>query len=182
MQRSSLMRCLRRKRSASNLIPRPSLSTSRAPARNITVTDVAISREARSRCRSRKRRGGLCRAWCADRRHRSSGYAVCWRRRFMKISCPVSSRSSSALGRLTTFAHIIVLATIVAWPSIGFAQGVRWFLFNRAFILAHYAPDSAIGSVLAQRWAAAKSIHQRSCGGKDGELHIGSLDYELDEP
>ncbi len=54
------------------------------------------------------------------------------------------------------------------------AEGdLTWYRFNKRFIAAHYTGDAAFGKVSTQSWAAAQSVHARSCGGKDGELHIG---------
>jgi hypothetical protein len=93
----------------------------------------------------------------------------------------VMRRNSTPLS-LQAFVNIVAMAIAVAWPLTGYAQGLHWFIFNKNFIRAHYAADSAIGSVRALVWARAATIHPRSCGGKDGELHVGSMAYELDVP
>jgi hypothetical protein len=49
----------------------------------------------------------------------------------------------------------------------------KWFKFSKAFIDSHYPADSAIGEVKASTVAPAKNVHRVSCGGNDGELHIG---------
>jgi hypothetical protein len=49
----------------------------------------------------------------------------------------------------------------------------KWYKFNKAFINGHYPNDSAIGQLQAKTVAPAKNVHTVSCGGNDGELHIG---------
>jgi len=72
----------------------------------------------------------------------------------------------------------VLFATLIS----GAPPTVQWFTFNKAFITSHYAADSAIGSLTATNWVRAKTPHSISCGGQDGELHIGSFEYELDVP
>lgn len=59
---------------------------------------------------------------------------------------------------------------------------LTWFKFNRAFIDSHYASGEAFGSVSAQQWFPAANTHATDCGGKDGELHIGTRDPKLALP
>ncbi len=83
----------------------------------------------------------------------------------------------------STRSLLVAVITIAIWlTTTALAQGLHWFLFNKAFILTHYATDSAVGSVRANKWHRAATIHPSSCGGKDAELHVGSLAYELDVP
>jgi len=51
----------------------------------------------------------------------------------------------------------------------------KWYKFSKAFITQHYngTDFSAIGSVQASEAYPAHTIHSVSCGGNDGELHIG---------
>jgi hypothetical protein len=49
----------------------------------------------------------------------------------------------------------------------------KWYKFSKDFINGHYSNDSAIGKLEAQTVVPAKNVHTISCGGNDGELHIG---------
>lgn len=54
------------------------------------------------------------------------------------------------------------------------AQPIKWYRFSKAFIQQHYQQDgSAIGTLKASEIHPAKNPHPISCGGDDGELHIG---------
>lgn len=50
---------------------------------------------------------------------------------------------------------------------------VKWYKFSKVFINEHYSSDSAIGTLKATSVSPAKNVHSISCGGNDGELHIG---------
>jgi hypothetical protein len=81
----------------------------------------------------------------------------------------------------------LLLVVGLVWVSVaglsGSPEGQRiWFRFNKAFITAHYADGEAFGTVKAQTWGAAKTVHSTKCGGDDGELHIGALDGGIDLP
>lgn len=53
-------------------------------------------------------------------------------------------------------------------------QPIKWYRFNKAFIQQHYGADgSAIGTLTVTVMHPAKNSHPISCGGADGELHIG---------
>ena len=47
------------------------------------------------------------------------------------------------------------------------------YRFSKAFITAHYTQGNPIGILAASASSPAKNVHPISCGGKDGELHIG---------
>jgi hypothetical protein len=81
----------------------------------------------------------------------------------------------------------LALATALLFATLptlhGSPEGQRvWFKFNKAFINAQYANDEAFGTIKAQTWGAAKTVHSTKCGGIDGELHIGALDDGIDLP
>lgn len=57
---------------------------------------------------------------------------------------------------------------------------IKWFAFKKAFVASHYATDSAIGSLKGKAFHPPKNIHAISCGGEDGELHIGIALDEID--
>src|SRR5690242_20362863 len=50
---------------------------------------------------------------------------------------------------------------------------VKWYKFSKVFISEHYPADSAIGKLEATAVFPASTVHSISCGGNDGELHIG---------
>jgi hypothetical protein len=59
-------------------------------------------------------------------------------------------------------------------------QTLIWYKFDKAFIQTQYGNDgSAIGVLKVSAMHPAKSIHSTSCGGNDGELHIGIAESEL---
>lgn len=66
-----------------------------------------------------------------------------------------------------------LLLAIVVQAAFAATGTVTWYKFSKRFIADHYASDSAFGTVTAAQWSAAKSVHSISCGGNDGELHIG---------
>lgn len=67
----------------------------------------------------------------------------------------------------------VMIATTVALSQER-AQPLKWYRFNKEFIQRHYQPDrSAIGTLKASEIHPAKNPHPISCGGDDGELHIG---------
>lgn len=86
------------------------------------------------------------------------------------------------ISRWIRSALAVLVATMLAALPVRTAPTIDWFRFNAAFIQVHYAADSAIGDLRATSWARASSIHGVSCGGDDGELHIGSFGNDLDVP
>lgn len=67
---------------------------------------------------------------------------------------------------------VLLLASVLATGSTALAQ-TKWYKFDKAFINSHYGPHSAIGTLRAQESHPAKNAHTVSCGGEDGELHMG---------
>jgi hypothetical protein len=60
------------------------------------------------------------------------------------------------------------------------AQTIKWYKFDKTFIQSQYGKDgSAIGVLKVSAMHPAKSVHSISCGGNDGELHIGIAESEL---
>jgi hypothetical protein len=85
---------------------------------------------------------------------------------------------SSVVRRTAPLIFTVVL--LCALPSPAAEGGIRWFKFNQSFITSHYSSDGAFGSIATgTKWHPAKNIHAISCGGEDGELHIGVLDTNL---
>jgi len=80
--------------------------------------------------------------------------------------------------------RVSLVAVLVAllW-SVSYAQSnVTWYGFNKNFVSTNYPQDSAFGSIVAKKWQAAANVHSISCGGNDGELHIGIFLTDLDLP
>lgn len=73
---------------------------------------------------------------------------------------------------------IILALVMTVVPTLAHGQNgakpIKWYKFDKSFIQQHYAQDgSAIGSLSASVMHPAKNPHPISCGGADGELHIG---------
>lgn len=66
-----------------------------------------------------------------------------------------------------------VLLILLAQTAFAVTGTVTWYKFSKKFIADHYPSDSSFGIVGAANWTAAQSVHSISCGGNDGELHIG---------
>jgi hypothetical protein len=67
---------------------------------------------------------------------------------------------------------VLLVLTVTCLACTTSAQ-TTWYKFSKDFINSHYPNDSAIGKLEAKTVAPAKSVHGISCGGNDGELHIG---------
>ena len=70
---------------------------------------------------------------------------------------------------LQTAASLLVLL----FGTFTTSAQTKWYKFSKGFIDGHYPKDSAIGQLQAKTVAPAKNVHTISCGGNDGELHIG---------
>jgi hypothetical protein len=57
--------------------------------------------------------------------------------------------------------------------SLSASSQTKWYKFSKEFINSHYPQDSAIGALKAATVAPAKTVHRVTCGGNDGEIHIG---------
>jgi hypothetical protein len=75
-------------------------------------------------------------------------------------------------------AKLIVVFLVVIAPLS--AQDV-WFRFDKAFIVQHVSGATGFGSISVSLSHPAKNVHSVSCGGQDGELHIGVLDTEVSD-
>src|SRR5579884_2747978 len=76
---------------------------------------------------------------------------------------------------------LCLLLSLLVLPISCFAQ-LKWYKFDKAFIDHHYAEDgSAIGTLNALAMHPAKNPHGISCGGDDGELHIGVEESALEK-
>ena len=77
-----------------------------------------------------------------------------------------------------------ILAAVVILVSCTPARAqIKWYKFDKNFIQSHYGTDgSAIGVLKASAMHPAKNAHAISCGGNDGELHIGVAETDLGGP
>src|SRR5581483_107504 len=76
-----------------------------------------------------------------------------------------------------TRTRLILLCFLAAsWTAS--AQDV-WFKFNKKFVAEHIDETSGFGSISVANSHPAKTVHSVSCGGNDGELHIGVLDADV---
>lgn len=71
--------------------------------------------------------------------------------------------------------HFLLGLSLLAFVATGSAQQatVKWYKFSKVFISEHYSADSAIGKFEATAVFPNKKVHSISCGGNDGELHMG---------
>lgn len=77
-------------------------------------------------------------------------------------------------------AALLIACLLGVTPT--FAQA-KWYRFNKTFIQQHYQADgSAVGPLHVGAMHPAKSPHPISCGGDDGELHIGVSQNDLGSP
>jgi hypothetical protein len=77
----------------------------------------------------------------------------------------------------------LVVAGVAFLCAASHAQSnINWYGFSKNFITTNYPQDSAFGSIAARKWQAAASVHSVSCGGNDGELHIGIFLADVDLP
>ncbi len=67
--------------------------------------------------------------------------------------------------------YLSVLALFLC-ASICVGQTVTFYRFDKTFISSNYS-DSAIGDLTVNQFHPAGNVHSTTCGGNDGELHIG---------
>jgi hypothetical protein len=60
------------------------------------------------------------------------------------------------------------------------APQLKWFKFKKSFVEQNFFPDSALGELVVSAIHPAKQVHQISCGGEDGELHIGIAGTDIE--
>jgi len=68
--------------------------------------------------------------------------------------------------------RVWLVALLFVLSTTGLAQ-VKVYRFSKAFIASHYTQGNPIGVLAASGSSPAKKVHSISCGGNDGELHIG---------
>jgi hypothetical protein len=69
--------------------------------------------------------------------------------------------------------RVLTIAVIITFAATGSSAQTKWYKFDKKFIENNFPADSAIGELHAQESHAAGSVHSVSCGGNDGELHVG---------
>lgn len=65
------------------------------------------------------------------------------------------------------------LVAAVCISAMSACAQTKWYKFDKQFIQNNFPADSAIGELQASASRPAGSIHSVSCGGNDGELHVG---------
>lgn len=55
-----------------------------------------------------------------------------------------------------------------------------WFRFDQDFVTRHFSNDLAFSSVTFSGEWRASLPHRSSCGGKDGEIHVGAYEPEIE--
>jgi hypothetical protein len=72
-------------------------------------------------------------------------------------------------------APLLLLGPVFASSATGQTTTgqTTWYKFSKSFISQHFASDSAFGTLQANKSFPASAPHPVSCGGQDGELHIG---------
>jgi hypothetical protein len=75
------------------------------------------------------------------------------------------------------------LSVVALFLSAGLCvgQSVTYYRFDKTFISNNYS-DSAIGNLTVTGFHPAANVHGTSCGGDDGELHIGFRLPEVNLP
>jgi len=68
--------------------------------------------------------------------------------------------------------HLLSVLLVMASGVPCVAQ-TKWYKFDKSFIEQAFPQDSAIGILRARASHPASQIHPISCGGSDGELHVG---------
>jgi hypothetical protein len=66
---------------------------------------------------------------------------------------------------------LVMLVFLFGEESYG--QTPKWYKFNKAFINHNVGQDSALGQLDSSQAFPASRPHSISCGGEDGELHVG---------
>ena len=74
----------------------------------------------------------------------------------------------------------ILMALVLLVICSPLSAQTKWYKFDKGFIQSHFGSDgSAIGSLKVSAMHPAKNVHTVSCGGNDGELHIGIAESDL---
>ena len=74
-----------------------------------------------------------------------------------------------------------LLVFVFLFHTVCISQSLTWYRFDKTFITATY-PDSAMGQLSFRNFHPAANVHDTSCGGDDGELHIGMRLPEVNLP
>jgi hypothetical protein len=73
-----------------------------------------------------------------------------------------------------------LLFLILIAYQLSAAPQLKWFKFKKSFVQQNFFPDSALGELAVSSIHPAKQVHQISCGGDDGELHIGIAETDIE--
>jgi hypothetical protein len=72
-----------------------------------------------------------------------------------------------------TKTRLLTIVAVISVGTLGSPAQTKWYKFDKKFIENNFPVDSAIGELHAKESHPAGSVHAVSCGGKDGELHVG---------
>lgn len=64
------------------------------------------------------------------------------------------------------------VGALILTLSVPALAQTKWYRFSKTFVASHYQGGNAIGTLAAQA-SAPGPVHAISCGGNDGEQHIG---------
>ena len=87
--------------------------------------------------------------------------------------CMVSLLPSRSSRQISVTVTLVLCAIGHLAAQAGKSPSLIWVKFSKDFISRHYAPDSALGELVTTDPKPAKTVHPSTCGGHDGEIHIG---------
>jgi hypothetical protein len=93
-----------------------------------------------------------------------------------RLTSLLMSRSSR---RTSVMVALVLCAMAQLAAQAGKSPSLIWFKFSKDFISRHYATDSALGELVTTDPKPAKTVHPSTCGGHDGEIHIGIFSDSL---
>jgi hypothetical protein len=73
----------------------------------------------------------------------------------------------------------LVWLVLLATSALAQTPQLKWYRFSKAFVTSHYQSGNPIGTLAAQA-SSPGPVHPISCGGNDGEQHIGVEDAAVD--
>jgi hypothetical protein len=100
--------------------------------------------------------------------------AIAWRKKLrlhLKLLIQFE-RFVILLNREPQMKRYLSLLALLLCASLCAGQNVTFYRFDKTFISNNYS-DSAIGNLTVNQFHPAGNVHSTSCGGNNGELHIG---------
>jgi len=86
---------------------------------------------------------------------------------------PASLMRRNSGRQILVMLPLVLCATSHLVAQASESPSLIWFKFSKDFIAQHYAPDSALGELASADPEPGKTVHPSTCGGNDGEIHIG---------